>query len=354
MNETLQEQLTKINSYLERYTSLTQAEINTKLLLAQDEIVKLISSTQNKAKIRTELNKIFNAVFSTFESVLIENDIPIIQALAWDSTMLAMATFADIETTLFKDTKKSVKDKLNNPNKLYQSHTINEHLTKLQADTKHTVRGVIFNGFDEGESIQTITSNVKKVTKGINTNNARSIITTVLLESSNEAQNEVYNEFEEIIETYEYTSIDDNRRSNYCLVADGYRIKDISKAKYKPKTHWRCRSFWSAILKGQEQPKTEPITQWDSKTVTRRNELTASGNKATYSKFKVGSVKQTPSNVKGVNKLKYFDDKYLKDYLGKIRYDLYKNGKADFKDMFNIARGELLTIEQLNKRLNLN
>ena len=344
---TLEQQLAIINSYLERFSSATQEEISTKLILAEDRVATLLSSTKNRRQIQKELNVIFKDTFATFETVLIDDDIPTLQAMAWDATALAMTKYIEEPPIKFKDISKATKEKLASNANLIQGYTLQEHFKHLEYTTVRNIKGIIFKGFSDGLGVEEINREIRTTIGNINRNQSKTLVRTALLDAVGRSQEEFYDTISDEIDYYVYSSVLDNRTTPYCMVANGYKVKDKATAKYKPRTHYNCRSFWLPENEATRQvEQQQKLVQFDKKTVNHRD-----GTKST--KFKVDSVKNIPENVTGIEALKYYDDAYLQDYLGKTRYNLYKSGKAKFADMYNLARGELIPVEQLRKKVGI-
>ena len=349
-NESLEEQLLKSSLWLERYSSATQAEINTKLLLAQKKIIELISETKNKRIIASEINAIMNDAFSTFETI-IADDLENISELAYNSTNAIIATWVSAELAKgakpFKDITKSTRDKLLNPNTLIQGHTLEDHLKHLETTTARKMRGIILDGFDKGVGIEQINRDIRNTIGIVDRNQSKTLIRSSILEQLNRAKEESFDYFSDEIINYEYSAKIDGRTSKYCLVADGYVTDNLKTAKYKPQSHYQCRSLWIPRTDiSKEFDEENIIVQWDDKTVNHRDGTTST-------KFKVDKVKKIPANANGVNAFEYFDESYKKQYLGKTRYQLYKDGKATLKEMIDVSRNKYIPLDDLKRKLNL-
>lgn len=345
---TLEEKLITSSTWLDRYNPSVLAEIDTKLKIAQEQIIPLVNSTTNKTLIRKELNKIMQEAFSTFDTVLLNDDIPEIQEIAWNATNAIMATYTTEKGVKYVSAKKTITDRLKSPSVLIQGYTIDEHFKDLSYKTTRKIRGQIYNGFDNGLSTQEINRNIRNTIGNVNRNQANTIAKTSIFEATENARNSLYeNYFDDVIEGYLYDTTIDNRRSDYCTVAHAYFTKDLKSAKYRPKSHYNCRSLWIPKVKDIALNQDEQLlTEFDSKEVNHRD-----GTNST--KFKINNTKNIPADIKGINTLKYFDDKYLRDYLGTTRYNLYNSGEASLKDMFNISKGKLLSVDDLKKRLSI-
>lgn len=347
MAETLEQRLNKSFLYLERLKPETQAVIAAQLEKAQEEILKLISTTKNQAKLKAEINQLLNEAFSSFETVF-EQDIENISELSWNVTgniMLAYTTKKAFDKWV--DVPRETRASILNPNTTYQGYTLQEHLKHVNYTTTRKIQGLIVDGFDKGQGIDEITRNIRNTFGVVERNQLNTLTRTVLLENIEKSQLELFNtEFKNEIEDYYYSSVIDTRRTPYCTEAHGYTTKDIKTAKYQTKTHYRCRSIWipRTSLSKDIEAENQRLVQWDGKTVNHRD-----GTKST--KFKVDSVKRIPKNAKGLETFKYFDEKFQKDYLGATRYKLWKDGKASLNEMFDISRNRLIPIQELRSKL---
>jgi hypothetical protein len=348
---TLQEELVAKSLFLDRYKPSTLDEIETKLLLAQKQILELISSTTNKKVIKTEINKIFEESFSTFDTVL-NDDISQIQELAWNSTQQILSSWVVADkVTKFKDIADATAKRLASKNNLIQGFTLDEHLASLKATQKNKIRGLIYSGFDSNIGIDEINRNIKNSIGGLNRNTMRTLVRTSIFEATelarNEAMEDLISDLDEPL--WEYTSVFDSRRTLYCTNAQGYQIKDRSKAKYNPKSHYNCRSLWVITTKqsrafDKKYPPKRNFVQWKGKKVNHRDGTTST-------KFKIAKVKKVSADITPQQFFDNFDEKYKINYMGDKRYELYKSGNLKFKDMLNTTKDKFLTIEQLNKKL---
>lgn len=117
---------------------------------------------------------------------------------------------------------------------------------------------------------------------------------------ANTTHNEVYKQNADILEGVEWVSTLDNRTTPICVGLDGlvWSLPDYKPVGHKkqypgPTAHWGCRSTQTARIKNQRRPKRTTYQEWFA------------------------------------NKSKAFQ----KDVLGPARYELYKQGKLDLRDM---------------------
>jgi len=353
--ESLEQQLAKSLLWLERYDSLTQKEISVKLEIAQKEILALVAETKNKATLQREINRIMSEAFSTFSTVLINDDIEQISELAWNSTNTLMSAWVakEVADSAIKwvDVQQSTKDKILNPNRLYQGYTINDHFKHLGTQSARKIRGIILNGYSNGLGIDEINRDIKTTIGNVNRNQSKTLVRTVLLESIEATKDELFEtNFKGAYDSFKYSAVLDSRTSVYCRIAHNYVTTDKKTAKYQIKSHFNCRSMWipqNDITRqyDKDNPNVN-VVSWDKKTVQHRT-----GEKS--SKFKVDTIKKVYRNASPNTVFDALTEQSKFDYLGKKRYELYKSGKITFKDAVDISRNSLIPVTELKKKLNL-
>lgn len=343
--ETLEQRLVKQTLWLQRYNPEALAEIETKLKLASEEIIALIANTQNKSTIKKQVKDLIESAFSTFKTVLVNDDVPKITELAYTVTGALMT---DYTTKTFKDPRKATLDKLKDPNVSVFGFTIDEQVKNLQNDTIRKLQGSIVNGFEQGFGIQQIARDITNVTGNVSRNQAKTLSRTIILNKIDESQNEAFDFFSDEIIGWKYSSVIDGRTTPRCTFMHNRRYKDKKNAPYQPKNHWNCRSLWIPLtdLSQQLAPETERIVQWDDRKVNHRDGTTST-------KFTVDKVKNVKAGQDGEALFKSFDKSYQRQYLGDTRYKLYSEGKATLREMLDLSKNRLVTIEQLNKNLGL-
>ena len=334
----LQSELIKKTLFLQRYNPDALKEIETKLKLATDDIIELISKTKNITAIKKLINEKITDAFNTFESVLINDDVPAITELAY---VVSGKVVADYTTKKFVDPKKSILKELSSDSQIL-GYTLNDHIKHLNYTTNRNLLGAIRNGFSQGQGIEEISRNIREITGGIHRHQARTIARTNMLNQIQKAQGESMGYFEDEIIAWRYSSTIDGRTSKTCLMMNNKEYKKKSDAPVQPLNHFNCRSIWIPITKKSKEieEKETLITQWDSKTVNHRD-----GTHST--KFKVDKTIKVPKGLSGEKMFEYFDEDYKAKYLGTTRYKLYKSGKASLKEMIDISKNEFIPLNEL-------
>ena len=369
---TLEEKLIQSATWLDRYNPTVQDEVNTKLALAQKKIIELISNTTNKATIKIEVNKIMQEAFSTFDTILIEDDIPSIQAVSWNATNAIMATYTADKGIKYVNAKKSITDKLKSPSNLVRGFTLEEHFKYLSTTTATTIRGHINTGFDEGLGIREINRNIRNDIGKVALANVNTIVRTSIMEATEATRTELYeNYFKDAVVGYKYSAAMDSRTSKVCFTNNGIKHKKIKDFKVLPKNHYSCRSLLIPLTEFNED-EADILTQWDDSKIEPRlakNEKYRIGNsKAIFdtkeeaiewygfreTKFKINKVKKIPANASPETYFKAFDKDYRIKYMGKARYELYESGQISFDKAMKLSRGNLIPLDKLKDNLNIN
>lgn len=345
MADSLETQLQKSFLWLERYKGETPAIIKENLDIAQKKILELIATTQNQRVIKSEVNKILNEAFASFESVMIE-DKSKIEELTYNATSVIMANWTTINSIKIPN---EVKKRLANPNTLIQGHTLDDHLSHLNRTTTRKIQGQILQGFENGQGIQEINREIRNTFGVVERNQLNTLTRTMLLESIRDSQNESFDYFEDEIEFYVYSSTLDSRTTLYCLNWSNYKSKDRKKVQEKLSSHFNCRSIMiveTDLSRKFDEDQKQNLVQWDSRTVSHRDGTSSK-------KFSVNKVKKIPTNTKGQQAFDFFDDKFKLEYLGPTRYKLYKDGKATLKQMTDLAKNTFIPLDELERKLNL-
>jgi len=338
--QTLEQELLKDFLMLERYKPETLEVITNNLELAVKNIIDFISNTQNKAKIRTFIKKEMNVAFSELDTLLLD-DIDKITDVTWSKTATTMSHFLakDLVQKIPKAMPKRVKEKLLNPNRDLMGNNINDFKSSFIYNNNNKLRQTIFNGFEKNLSTPQIAKELKHIIASTHRNQLKTVVKTSLFSAINEAKDEMFSDIfkDDKSIVWRYTSALDTRTSLYCMTANGYTTKDKSKAKYKPNSHYNCRSMWTIE---SDLVKTQKVVQWDGKTVNHRD-----GTHST--KYKVSSVKRIDKNSTPKQVFDSFDEKYQIKYMGKKRFELYKQGRLKYSEMIDIQRNKFIPLKEL-------
>lgn len=347
--ETFESQVVRAMLYLERYEPKALITIEKNLEIAQKNILEFIAKTQNQKQIRAFIKQELTKALGTFNDDILA-DIENVSELSWDKfgSIMASGFVTDAVAKEFKKFKaidKSVKEKLLNPNRLILGNNIDDLKNQMIIGANNKLRSTILQGFQDGSGINAINQEVKTILGNLTRNQARTVTRTVLLNAIEEAKNESFSFFENEIDCWVYSAVADSRTSAYCLNANGYKTKDKSKAKFKPKTHYNCRSMWvieNELTRELDEEYKRKVISWERSQVNHRD-----GTKST--KFKVGAVKEVPRNATKETIFKAWSATEQQKFLGKTRYKLYKDGKMSLNDAISASTGKLIPLEELYK-----
>ena len=352
MQDSLNNLLLQKIAWLQRVQPETAIVIEAQLKIAQKNILEFIATTTDKQKIKVFVNQEMTKSLGSFETIL-NSDIKEITELSYVATGAIMANYVskDLASSFkgWKSIDSTVEAKLLNKDRLLFGNLMSKHKQKMLLNANMRLNDVINEGFKEKIGIAEISRNIRNKL-GFTLNEAKTLSTTAIFQSINEAQWASMDYFEDEIEMYIYIGVSDSRQTSYCRLRTNRRSKIREEITRMLNSHWKCRSSLGIRTDlSDEIDKLSPnknLVEWDEKTVNHRD-----GTKST--KFKVDEVKQISKNSTPKQVFDSFSDEYQKDYLGNYRYDLYKKGKVDFYTVHNSAQDGLMTIDKLKKKLDL-
>lgn len=217
---------------------------------------------------------------------------------------------------------------------LSDGNTIKEGFEKLDTKVQEIFQNQIRLGVLNGSTTQEIISNLKPYINNLTNNQIDSLTKTALSTVVNNTRMETYKENESIFSGYQHHSVIDNRTTFICAERDTKRwtldLKPIGhKLPFKQiPIHWKCRSIMLPITKSYK----ELGLNIDEIPVGTRSSMNG----------------QIPADVSFT---KWFDKQsadFKENYLGKGRYQLYKDEKITLSDLVS-QQGKTLTLEQLRK-----
>ena len=215
--------------------------------------------------------------------------------------------------------------------------TISEWLGKQDKSFQETLTKQIRLGVIEGETNPQIVSRLKSALDIKNNNNVKTIVRTAVATVTNQVRMETYKENEDIFKGYEHNSTLDARVSLICASRDGatydLEYKGLNeKGKQYPfkqvPLHFNCRSIILPITK------TFRELGLDIDEIPSGTRSSIDGRVSTDTTFE-----------------QWFEGKsatFQESYLGKSRYQLFKDGKITFSDLVN-QNGRTLSIAELSK-----
>lgn len=217
---------------------------------------------------------------------------------------------------------------------LIEGALLKDWFSSMNASLQFDVDREIKLGFTQGETTKEIRDRLQNRFK-INAKNADSIILTATSTIANNIRESVYQENKSLFGEYVHSSVLDSRTTEICAIRDNKRWDFVT---HKPighnlpfrqtPLHFRCRSVLLPVVKGWKELEKE----FDIPEATR-----ASID---------GQIPQSTSFTK------WFENKgadFQKEYLGAKKYELYKQNKLSFTDLFD-TKGNPLTVKELKAK----
>lgn len=251
---------------------------------------------------------------------------------------------------------------------VFDGATIKQYYNKLSEDDTARIISSVQRGLSDGLTLPQITQSVFG-TKRLNyadgvlqttrnsvmntTNNTNAgIVRTVVNGTNNNSKLMLYNANSDIISKVEYTATLDGRTSVICASRDGNKY--ILGQEPPLPAHINCRSYYTPVVDGFEDIESTRPAVVDPDGRTRKQREKDFRAEAKDRGVKISTVRKEWSDkyVKQVSdkltfpKLLEQDDKFARGWLGKTRYDLWKNGDLKI-DKFVDVKGQKLSIEDL-------
>lgn len=215
--------------------------------------------------------------------------------------------------------------------------TISEWLGKQDKSFQETLTKQIRLAVIEGETNPQIVSRLKSALDIKNNNNIKTIVRTAVATVTNQVRMETYKENESVFKGWEHNSTIDSRVSLICSTRDGatydldYKGLNAKGKKYPFKQvplHFNCRSIILPITKSFRE------LGLDIDEIPSGTRSSIDGRVSSDTTFE-----------------QWFEGKpatFQESYLGKSRYQLFKDGKITFSDLVN-QNGKTLSIAELSK-----
>lgn len=217
---------------------------------------------------------------------------------------------------------------------LIEGATISAWMQDLEASQAFDVERAIKLGMTLGETNSQLAQRVVN-TMGVSMRNAQTIVKTGTATVANQARMEFYDANDDVIKGYQWMATLDSRTRLEHAIRDGAAWSNDKKGlnekgkkypfKYTP-DGWNCRCQLVPILKTWREIGIDE----DEMPEGTRSSLD-------------GYVPQTTTFDKWIEGK---SDEFKEDYLGKGRYNLYKDGKITFSDLVR-QDGRTLTIKEL-------
>ena len=356
-----QDELIKSQLYLERLKPQSLDILRSRINKAEAKISLAIISTQNLtekaryAELRRVISEQLSIIYEPYTDLILE-DMQRASELSYNATNKILNTVAALEATrtalAYKDLNQSAISRILDVNRPILGQTIGETKTFLTQSQTSRIKAAVINGLTDGVGLAKAQrnalafENMQDTFSKIKRNDLATLTRTSMLQAINDARDESYNQHEDLIIGWTFLATLDSRTSFICASLDGtfyssdkYSYNTIPK---KPLLHYNCRSL--LVPETRTSIKIEgkrPYVIHNERTVNHRDGTTST-------KFTVDKVGQ----VKGSTTFKTWFDRqdstFQRKYLGKSRYDLFKENRLTL-DLLVGAKNQPLTLEQLRE-----
>ena len=319
---------------IQRYGNSLSKEVVNAYLMVIDDMVRQLKTYDN-IDIRN-VNKIIKELQSRSEVALdIEPQLKefAMSEATWAQTSINSAVGIDLASKLPTETviAKIVSDSYT------QGATLAEWLNSVDLSMQNDLKKSVRIGMLEGESTPQIAKRVRDALS-VNLSHAESISRTAVATISNNARQATYEANEDVIRGYMHHSVIDSRTSLVCgarsmalwsIDKEGLNAKGKQFPYKQPPLHFRCRSVLLPVLKSYE-------------------ELGLIGIEIPQS-TKASMDGQIPDDVSFGDWLKTKDKKFVNEYMGKGRADLFLSGKITMQQLVTQEGMELSLSELIEK-----
>lgn len=329
-NDEILDLLLKRDLLLQRVSNGLSKEIASQYIKMIDEAInslgKVDISLINMNKIIKEINSNIGLDYASVEDNF--NEVAITEASFVPNGINALVG-VDIVNKKLSDT---LVNKIIKNSYLSDGNTIKEGFEKLDTRLQETFQNQIRLGVLNGDTTQTIIKNLKPYMTDFKDNRIDALVKTALSTVVNNTRLETYKENEEIFKGYQHQSVLDSRTTFICAERDNkewdLELKPIGhKLPFKQTPlHYRCRSIILPLTKSYR----ELGLDIDEIPIGTRSSL--NGYVPANTSFSQWFDKQSAD--------------FKENYLGKGRYQLYKDGKITLSDLVN-QRGQTLSIKDL-------
>lgn len=358
VNDIIFDEITGYSVDLQRLESSVKADVRKNLKKLEATLVKELETSNiwNAKRTQTKLKRLkvlleqtkdtistsYKAIAKEHVSVLIA-----VASLAEKQAVNSINSALKIEVSSVGMSKQMLKSIASDT--MFEGSPSTEWWKRRNVAFQNRFGDTIRQGMMRGDDSKTITraligTRANKFKDGAlapNFRSAEALVRTSIQAVANESRLATYAENDDIIKEIEWVSTLDNRTTQTCMALDGLKWSNPDK---KPighsqpfvgtTAHWGCRSTQVAITKSWE-------------------ELGAKGKfKEIPESTRASMDGQVSDKLSYESWLKTKPREFQKDVLGSKKYKMWKEGNLSFTDMVNQS-GNPLTIEQLNRKLNL-
>ena len=329
-NDEILDLLLKRDLLLQRVSNGLSKEIASQYIKMIDEAInslgKVDISLINMNKIIKEINSNIGLDYASVEDNF--NEVAITEASFIPKAINGIVA-VDIMNKTLPD---SLVNKIVKNSILSDGYTIKEGFEKLDTRLQETFQNQIRLGVLNGDTTQTIIKNLKPYMTDFKDNRIDALVKTAVSTVVNNTRMETYKENEEIFKGYQHQSVLDSRTTFICAERDNKQwdleLKPIGhKLPFKQTPiHYKCRSIILPLTKSYR----ELGLDIDEIPIGTRSSL--NGYVPANTSFSQWFDKQSAD--------------FKENYLGKGRYQLYKDGKITLSDLVN-QRGQTLSLKEL-------
>ena len=331
-NDEILDLLLKRDLLLQRVSNGLSKEVASQYIKMIDEAINSLGrvdiSLINMNKIIKEINSNIGLDYASVEDNF--NEIAITEASFIPKAINGIVA-VDIMNKTLPD---SLVNKIVKNSYLSDGLTIKQGFEKLDTRLQETFQNQIRLGVLNGDTTQTIIKNLKPYMTDFKDNRIEALVKTAVSTVVNNTRMETYKQNESIFSGYQHHSVIDNRTTFICAERDTKRwnldLKPIGhKLPFKQvPVHWKCRSIMLPITKSYR----ELGLDIDEIPIGTRSSLNG----------------QIPADTSFTKWFEKQSADFKENYLGKGRYELYKDNKITLSDLVN-QQGRTLTIKELRK-----
>ena len=358
-NQTLEEKIIIQTLWLERFQGETPGIIRQRLERASRRINAVINRTNNIREIRRVINEQLQIVYADYPELIFQ-DMENIAEMSYNAAntiynnIAAANSFPEAPT--FVNLSQAAQRRIVNSNRPLLGQTLQDLKANAIFSGNTSLRQAISEGLEADLSLPVIQRRARAIEfkdeaiGKMSRHNLNTVVNTALKGAIEEARGEVYNQHDDIIIGWRSLGTLDNRTSNICRTLDNefYPKPQFTweTVPYKPPRHPNCRSIILGETRfDQEDISPRSVTFANRRTVNHRDGTTSTA-------FTTESTRQVSGRLSFNQVFESQGVAFKRDYLGTERYNLYRrHGSRVLREMYNLQRNELLTLDELRARL---
>ncbi len=321
--------------FLDQFTNGINKRLISELQTAQKEILEKLTSGDLGRKARAHLTAvaaeatgILENAYGGFEDTIVsglsnaarQEYWSIANALRSQAGMEAIAKNAPLQGIPAEALKRILTDPVG-------GKLLGKWIEKSFSDADFQITRVLSQGLIRGQGINEMVSEMKKVID-ISSRGAEVLVRTSVMDASNKALDQVYNDYSDLILKYRALATLDHRTCEVCAVHDGEEHEKLEDFDIRYPAHPSCRCIIT------------PATKYEQDTTKRPFKLIGK-----HGEVKYGSVSAKTSYSDWFGRQ---DAEFQKDVLGSVRYKMYKEGELELKQF--VSSDRLLTLKELQDK----